>query len=114
MDNLNLEKIAWNYISSPACANGDLVLLVQNGEAEIAKFVSPKPKGAPEDNSDFVFEILDNSNRIAKQALTVIKESFPEIHIDATNPVLFKIIGGVDDETCIDHAEARTTLKNTP
>ncbi len=54
---MKIKIIDWDYRSNPSCQNGDIVVLVQYGEAEIAKYITPKPSGAPKGDENFVFEI---------------------------------------------------------
>ena len=90
MVNMNIEKISWDYISKPKCNNGDIVVLIQYGEAEIAKYITPKPKEAPNDDNDFIFEIYENMDKVEKQILRLILKQYPEIERATDKPFLFK------------------------
>lgn len=91
MINTNIEKITWDYTSNPKCKNGDIVVLVQYGEAEIAKYITPKPKGAPIDGNDFIFEIREEDDNLAKELLKIILNQLPEIEHITETPLLFKV-----------------------
>ena len=86
---MNIEKISWDYDSDPKCDNGDIVVLVQYGEAEIAKYISPKPNGAPKEGGNFIFAMCDNEDDLEHEVFQVIAMQFPEIKSKTINPLLF-------------------------
>lgn len=86
---MKITKISWDYESAPACKNEDIVVLVQYGQAEIARFVSPKPRGAPDDGGDFIFEMGDIDDKVAEQLFDVIKSQYPEVEKEIDMPFLF-------------------------
>jgi len=89
MSCVNIVKIAWDYVSDPNCKNGDVVVMVQYGEAEIAKYVSPKPKGSPAEGGNFTFVMCDNENDLEEEIFSVILAQYPEVGDEIDNPLLF-------------------------
>jgi len=90
---MKIEKLLWDYKSDPPCKNGDIVVLVQYGEAEIARFVSPKPAGIPKDGGDYMFEICDNDDGLEGKVFKIIKKLFPDIKKQIDEPLLFSCPG---------------------
>jgi|GEM_PF-2482814 len=86
---MNIEQINWDYDSDPPCKNGDIVVLVQYGEAEIAKYITPKPKGAPADGGNFIFEICDNEDDLEENAFKAISKQYPDVKQKTDDPLLF-------------------------
>lgn len=86
---MNIIEINWDYESEPKCKNGDLVILVQYGEAEIAKYISPAPKGAPTEGSNFIFEMCDNEDDLEEKAFDIIRQKYPKVTKQHNMPFLF-------------------------
>ena len=86
---MRIEQIPWDDASDPECKNGDDVVLVQYGQAEFAKYVSPKPKGTPDGGGDFIFEMIDAEEDLEEEVFRAIAVQFPQIKQDTNKPLLF-------------------------
>jgi len=95
---MKFEKLNWYYDSDPPCKNGDIVVLVQYGEAEIAKYVSPKPIGTSKGGGNFVFEVCDNEDGLEKKVFKAIKKLYPEVKNQKDNPLLFSCPAEFSDQ----------------
>jgi len=86
---MEIIKIIWKFGSKPKCKNLDIVMLVQYGEVEIAKYITPAPKGTPADGGDFIFEVCDNEDDLEEKAFIVIQHQYPEVTKESDIPFLF-------------------------
>ncbi len=86
---MNIEQINWDKDSNPECENGDIVVLVQYKEAEIAKYISPKPQGVPDGGGDFIFEVCDNDDNLEEEIYKIISKQYPEVKQKTDDPLLF-------------------------
>ncbi len=83
-----MRKIHWDYESPPQCENGEIIILVQDGRAEIARFVTPKPKSAPAGGGNFIFEMgEDLGEKFEVELFRRVAAEFPELE-DEMNPIL--------------------------
>ena len=86
---MSIARIKWDYMSEPECQSGDIVVLVQHGEAEIARYITPKPAGAPGGGGNYVFEICDNEDGLEQDVFKFIASQYPEIVHKEDEPLLF-------------------------
>lgn len=86
---MKIIKIIWKFGHKPECKNQDIIMLAQYGELEIAKYITPAPKGAPIEGGDFIFEVCDNEDDLEEKAFTVIQHQYPEITKEPDIPFLF-------------------------
>ena len=89
MFGMNIEKVNWDCNSDPECSNGDIVVLVQYGEAEIGKYVTPKPKDAPVEGGNFLLEMCSNEDDLEEEILKIISRQYPQVEKETNKPLLF-------------------------
>ena len=86
---MDFKKIEWDYINAPKCNKDDIVILVQYGEAEIAKYVTPKPKGVPPGGGDFYLDMREKDDGLEEKVFNYIAKQHPDVIKNKDNPHLF-------------------------
>lgn len=86
---MTFERIDWDLVSDPPCNDGDILVLVQYGAAEIVRYVTPKPRGAPRGKAKFILEVCDNDDGLEDEVMARIAERHPELLEDDDTPRLF-------------------------